>query len=56
MLGHLRVIELGQVIAGTFGDMILADLGAEVIKVDPPPATQAGGQASMGSARRARSI
>ena len=36
MLGHLRVIELGQVIAGTFGDMILADLGAEVIKVEPP--------------------
>ncbi|GFG50497.1 formyl-CoA transferase [Mycolicibacterium agri] len=36
MLTHLRVIELGQVIAGTFGDMILADLGAEVIKVEPP--------------------
>ncbi len=36
MLSHLRVIELGQVIAGTFGDMILADLGAEVIKVEPP--------------------
>ena len=30
------MIELGQVIAGTFGDMILADLGAEVIKVEPP--------------------
>jgi crotonobetainyl-CoA:carnitine CoA-transferase CaiB-like acyl-CoA transferase len=36
MLGHLRVIELGQVIAGTFGDMILSDLGAQVIKVEPP--------------------
>jgi CoA:oxalate CoA-transferase len=36
VLGHLRVIELGQVIAGTFGDMILADLGAEVIKIEPP--------------------
>jgi crotonobetainyl-CoA:carnitine CoA-transferase CaiB-like acyl-CoA transferase len=36
VLSHLRVIELGQVIAGTFGDMILADLGAEVIKVEPP--------------------
>ena len=36
MLQHLRVIELGQVIAGTFGDMILGDLGAEVIKVEPP--------------------
>lgn len=36
MLEHLRVIELGQVIAGTFGGMILSDLGAEVIKVEPP--------------------
>ena len=36
MLGHLRVVELGQVIAGTFGGMILSDLGAEVIKVEPP--------------------
>ncbi len=36
MLDHLRVIELGQVIAGTLGGMILADLGADVIKVEPP--------------------
>ena len=36
MLEHLRVIELGQVIAGTLGGMILADLGADVIKVEPP--------------------
>ena len=36
MLEHLRVIELGQVIAGTFGGMILSDLGAEVIKIEPP--------------------
>lgn len=36
MLGHLRIIELGQVIAGTYGGMILADLGAQVIKVEPP--------------------
>jgi crotonobetainyl-CoA:carnitine CoA-transferase CaiB-like acyl-CoA transferase len=35
-LSHIRIIELGQVIAGTYGDMILADLGAEVIKVEPP--------------------
>lgn len=36
MLDQLRVIELGQVIAGTLGGMILADLGADVIKVEPP--------------------
>jgi CoA:oxalate CoA-transferase len=36
MLAHLRIVELGQVIAGTFGGMILSDLGAQVIKVEPP--------------------
>jgi CoA:oxalate CoA-transferase len=36
VLEQLRIIELGQVIAGTFGGMILSDLGAEVIKVEPP--------------------
>jgi CoA:oxalate CoA-transferase len=36
VLENLRIIELGQVIAGTFGGMILSDLGAEVIKVEPP--------------------
>jgi CoA:oxalate CoA-transferase len=35
-LSHIRILELGHVIAGTFGDMILADLGAEVIKIEPP--------------------
>jgi crotonobetainyl-CoA:carnitine CoA-transferase CaiB-like acyl-CoA transferase len=35
MLSGVTVLELGQVIAGTFGGVILADLGAEVIKVEP---------------------
>ena len=34
-LAGITVIELGQVIAGTYGGTILADLGAEVIKVEP---------------------
>lgn len=36
MLSGVTVLELGQVIAGTFGGVILADLGAEVIKIEPP--------------------
>ena len=35
-LSGVTVLELGQVIAGTFGGVILGDLGAEVIKVEPP--------------------
>ncbi|WP_298015018.1 CoA transferase [uncultured Aquabacterium sp.] len=37
-LAGLRVIELGQLIAGPFAGKTLADFGAEVIKVEPPPA------------------
>jgi len=35
-LKGLRVIELGQLIAGPFAAKMLADFGAEVIKVEPP--------------------
>jgi formyl-CoA transferase len=35
-LGGLKVIELGQLIAGPFAGKTLADFGAEVIKVEPP--------------------
>jgi crotonobetainyl-CoA:carnitine CoA-transferase CaiB-like acyl-CoA transferase len=36
MLSGVTVLELGQVIAGSFGGVILADMGAEVIKIEPP--------------------
>ena len=34
-LEGIRILELGQIIAGCFGTLPLADLGAEVIKVEP---------------------
>ncbi|MDP6550536.1 MAG: CoA transferase, partial [Dehalococcoidia bacterium] len=36
MLEGYRILDLGQVIAGAIGGMALADMGAEVIKVEPP--------------------
>ncbi|MBP6544121.1 MAG: CoA transferase, partial [Piscinibacter sp.] len=35
-LAGLKVIELGQLIAGPFAAKTLADFGADVIKVEPP--------------------
>ena len=35
-LSGLKVIELGQLIAGPFAAKTLADFGAEVIKIEPP--------------------
>jgi crotonobetainyl-CoA:carnitine CoA-transferase CaiB-like acyl-CoA transferase len=34
-LEGLRVVDFGQFLAGPFGPMLLSDLGAEVIKVEP---------------------
>ena len=38
-LAGLKVLELGQLIAGPFAAKTLADFGAEVIKIEPPGAS-----------------
>ena len=35
-LDGIRVLELGQLIAGPFASRLLAEFGADVIKVEPP--------------------
>ena len=42
-LSGLKVLELGQLIAGPFAGKTLADFGAEVIKVEPPATKDASG-------------
>lgn len=37
-LEGMRVVEIGQIVAGPTAGLILADMGADVIKVEPPDA------------------
>src|SRR5204862_3667380 len=42
-LAGLKVVELGQLIAGPFAAKTLADFGAEVIKIEPPASAESPG-------------
>lgn len=45
-LEGVRILDLTHMLAGPFGSMILGDLGAEIIKIEPP-----GGDATRGSSQ-----
>jgi crotonobetainyl-CoA:carnitine CoA-transferase CaiB-like acyl-CoA transferase len=51
-LADLRVLDLSRAISGPFVGRLLADLGADVIKVEPPKATSRASSASRSTESR----
>lgn len=56
-LAGLRIIDLSRVLGGPYATQILADHGAEVIKVEPPSGdeTRTWGRRSTATPRRTSS-
>ncbi len=51
-LAGLKVVELGQLIAGPFAGKFFAEFGAEVIKIEPPPGEGSAGGDPLRSWRK----